>query len=109
LFPLKNFSGTFALSFFAATRLFAEKQDDMIESAHSFDAATCLPVFSLYGERRQPSEAIQEFYDSYANSPRNAAGRLRRKWENLDRRIRRMEDQVTGREFEWERKFRREN
>lgn len=47
----------------------------------------------------------QEFYDSYVHSPRSAAQRLRRKYENLERRIRRMEDKVTGRDFEWERKF----
>jgi len=52
------------------------------------------------------SDGDKEFYDSYAHSPGNAAGRLRRKFENLDRRIRRIESQVTGREFEWERKFR---
>ena len=47
----------------------------------------------------------EEFYDSYVNSPRNAAQRLRRKVENLERRIRRMEAKVTDRDFEWERKF----
>lgn len=51
------------------------------------------------------TEEEQEFYDSYVNSPRNAAQRLRRKFEALERRIRRMEDKVTGRDFEWERKF----
>jgi phage shock protein C len=51
------------------------------------------------------TEDEQEFYDSYVNSPRNAAQRLRRKFENLEKRIRRMEDKVTGRDFEWERKF----
>lgn len=51
------------------------------------------------------SEEEKEFYDSYVNSPRNAAQRLKRKFENLERRIRRMEDKVTGRDFEWERKF----
>jgi len=55
------------------------------------------------------SDGDKEFYDSYVSSPRHAAGRLRRKFENLDRRIRRMEDRVTGRDFEWERKFRQEN
>ncbi|HBT97446.1 MAG TPA: envelope stress response membrane protein PspC [Desulfobulbaceae bacterium] len=55
------------------------------------------------------SDGDKEFYDSYATSPRHAAGRLRHKFENLDRRIRRMEDRVTGRDFEWERKFQREN
>lgn len=47
----------------------------------------------------------QEFYDSYVNSPESAAQRLKRKFDKLDRRIRRMEDKVTGKEFEWERKF----
>jgi len=47
----------------------------------------------------------QEFYDSYVNSPRNAAQRLKKKFHDLERRIRRMEDTVTGREYEWERKF----
>lgn len=51
------------------------------------------------------SEDEQEFYDSYVNAPSNAAQRLKRQFEKLDRRIRRMEDKVTGREFEWERKF----
>ena len=47
----------------------------------------------------------KEFYDSYVHSPRNAAQRLKKKFHDLDRRIRRMEDTVTGREYEWERKF----
>jgi phage shock protein C len=55
------------------------------------------------------SDGAKEFYDSYASSPRNAAARLRRKFENLDRRIRRIEAHVTGRDFEWERRFRQGN
>lgn len=51
------------------------------------------------------SEGEQEFYDSYVSSPRSAAGRLKRKFEELDRRIRRMEDEVTAREYDWERRF----
>jgi phage shock protein C len=51
------------------------------------------------------TEDEQEFYDSYVHSPRNAAQRLKRKFENLERRIRRMEDKITGRDYEWERKF----
>jgi len=58
----------------------------------------------------EPIEAInsqdeQDFYNSYVHSPGSAVERLKRKFEKLDRRIRRMEDKVTGREFEWERKF----
>jgi len=52
------------------------------------------------------SEEEREFYDSYVHSPKTAAQRLRKKFEELDRRIRRMEDKVTGREYEWERRFR---
>jgi len=51
------------------------------------------------------SEDERYFYDSYAHSPQSAAQRLKKKFNDLDRRIRRMEDNVTGREFEWERKF----
>ncbi len=51
------------------------------------------------------SEDEKEFYDSYVNSPRSAARKLRKKFEDLDRRIRNMEDKVTGRDYEWERKF----
>jgi len=47
----------------------------------------------------------QEFYDSYIHSHRGATDRLKRRYENLERRIRRMEDHVTGREFEWENKL----
>lgn len=51
------------------------------------------------------NEDERTFYDSYAHSPQSAAQRLKKKFNDLDRRIRRMEDSVTGREFEWERKF----
>lgn len=34
---------------------FSEKQDNMIESEHSLDAVTGLPIFSLYGEHRRPT------------------------------------------------------
>lgn len=51
------------------------------------------------------SEGEQEFYDSYTSSRPRAASRLKRRFHNLDHRIQRMEDMVTAREFEWERKF----
>lgn len=51
------------------------------------------------------SENEREFYDHYANSPRSAAHRLKKKFRDLDRRIRRMEDEVTAREYDWERRF----
>ncbi len=37
---------------------FSEKQDNMIESDHSTDPVSGLPVFSLYGERRKPSASM---------------------------------------------------
>lgn len=52
------------------------------------------------------SEEEREFYDSYVTSPKTAAQRLKKKFEDLERRIRSMEDKVTGREYEWERRFR---
>jgi phage shock protein C len=52
------------------------------------------------------SEEEREFYNSYVNSPKSAALRLKKKFEELERRIRSMEDKVTGREYEWERRFR---
>jgi phage shock protein C len=51
------------------------------------------------------NDGEQGFYDSYADSPGNAARRLIKKFQDLERRIRRMEDTVTGREYEWEQKF----
>jgi phage shock protein C len=46
------------------------------------------------------NEQDQEFYESYANSRESAIQRLKRKFENIDRRIQRMEHTVTSREFE---------
>jgi len=48
----------------------------------------------------------REFYDSYSSSRAGALDRVKRKFENLDRRLRRMEDVVTSRDFEWERRMR---
>jgi phage shock protein C len=52
------------------------------------------------------SEEEREFYDSYVHSPKAAAQRLKKKFTELERRIRNMEDKVTGREYDWERRFR---
>jgi len=37
---------------------FSEKQDNMVESDHIEDAATGLPVYSLYGETRKPTRSM---------------------------------------------------
>jgi phage shock protein C len=57
------------------------------------------PVIPIYDRDEQ------EFYDSYTQSRQGAAHRLKKRYQSLERRIRRMEDRVTGREFDWERRF----
>lgn len=52
------------------------------------------------------SEEEREFYDQYVNSPKSATVRLKRKFQELERRIHRMEDEVTAREYDWEKRFR---
>ena len=59
----------------------------------------------------EPLRAFQsaderEFYDSYTTSRESAAQRIKRRYQNLERRIRRLEDSVTSREFDWERRMR---
>ena len=49
-------------------------------------------------------EEEREFYNDYVHSPRGALSRVKRRYEDLERRIERMEDKVTSREFEWENK-----
>jgi phage shock protein C len=44
----------------------------------------------------------KDFYDSYVQSRKASIGRLKRRYENLERRIQRMEHVVTSREFDWE-------
>lgn len=51
------------------------------------------------------TEEEQEFYDSYVSSRHNAAHRLKRRFKDLERRIRRMEDAVTSREYDWDRRM----
>lgn len=47
----------------------------------------------------------REFCDRYAHARHDAAQRLRRRYDHLDDRIRRMEDVVTSREFDWDRRL----
>jgi len=49
----------------------------------------------------------QEFYDRYTSSRHDAAQRLKRRYETLEQRIRRMEDVVTTPEYDWESRLRR--
>jgi phage shock protein C len=50
-------------------------------------------------------ESDQEFYESYVNSRTMALSRLKRTFDNLERRIRRMENLVTARDYDWERRL----
>ena len=48
------------------------------------------------------NSAEKEFYDSYTYSTQGAVQRLKRRYENLQRRIQRMEHIVTSAEYDWE-------
>lgn len=50
-------------------------------------------------------EGDREFYNSYVSSRTAALHRLKDTYERLDRRIRRMEDIVTARDYDWERRL----
>lgn len=50
-------------------------------------------------------EDEQEFYDSYVHSRRTAVERMKRRYEELERRIQRMEHSVTDPEFQWHKKL----
>jgi len=47
----------------------------------------------------------KEFYDSYVHSRGTAVERLKRRFENLDRRIQRMEHVVTSKEYDWDQRI----
>lgn len=51
------------------------------------------------------NEFQQDFYDSYVSSRSRAMRDLKRRFSALDRRLRRMEDTVTSRDFEWEQRL----
>jgi phage shock protein C len=48
----------------------------------------------------------RDFYDSYLRSRKTAIERLKRRYENLNRRIQRMEHVVTSKEFDWDHRLR---
>lgn len=53
---------------------------------------------------QSPEDA--EFYSSYTASRTMALQRLKRTYDNLDRRIQRIESIVTARDYDWERRLR---
>ncbi|MBC8316305.1 MAG: DUF1343 domain-containing protein [Desulfobulbaceae bacterium] len=58
-----SFPGSLTCLFSPQHGFFCEKQDNMIESGHALDAVTGLPVFSLYGETREPSLEMFDHID----------------------------------------------
>jgi phage shock protein C len=46
-----------------------------------------------------------EFYNSYTHSRSGAAQRMKKQYDTLNRRIQRMEDIVTDKEFDWEQRL----
>lgn len=50
-------------------------------------------------------EEGREFYDSYVNSREMGLNRLKRTFDSLNSRLGRMEDIVTAKEFNWDRRF----
>lgn len=47
-----------------------------------------------------------EFYNTYVSNRKAALGRLKSRFDDLERRTRRIEDVVTDREYHWDRRFR---
>jgi uncharacterized protein YbbC (DUF1343 family) len=55
---LEKFGSRLTTLFSPQHGFFSEKQDNMIESDHQIDPVTGLPVYSLYGEYRKPTESM---------------------------------------------------
>ncbi|MBI2423587.1 MAG: PspC domain-containing protein [Candidatus Hydrogenedentes bacterium] len=54
------------------------------------------------------TEDDAEFYNSYTSSRSMALMRLKRTYENLDRRIQRIESIVTAKDYDWDRRLKEE-
>jgi phage shock protein C len=52
------------------------------------------------------TEGEESFYDTYAHAPRRAAPGLKQRYDRLERRLRRLEDSVTTKSFDWEQRLR---
>jgi phage shock protein C len=51
------------------------------------------------------SEDDYDFYDTYTTSRKTALHRIRHEYDGLNRRISRMEDLVTSKDYSWQRRF----
>mgnify|MGYP002640765856 CR=1 FL=1 len=54
---------------------------------------------------RIDSDDAHDFYDSYVHSRPRAVDRIKRRYDNIEQRIRRMEDAVTSRDYDWKSRF----
>ena len=72
-------------------------------------AAYLVAGFVIKPEPVLPPDSDEEraFYDDYVTSRKNALLRVKRRFEGLDRRVRRLEDHVTSREYDFDRRLRR--
>ena len=59
----KTFPGQLTCLFSPQHGFFSEKQDNMIESGHTLDAVTGLPLYSLYSEQRRPGKEMFDLFD----------------------------------------------
>jgi phage shock protein C len=50
-------------------------------------------------------ESKRKYHCRYKRARRETSERIKRKWRHLEKRIRRMEDKVTSREFDWNNRF----
>ncbi|ETW99187.1 MAG: phage-shock protein [Candidatus Entotheonella factor] len=53
------------------------------------------------------SDDEAEFYNSFTHSRSMALQRLKRIYDKIDRRVQRMEDAVTAREYDWDQRLKR--
>ena len=51
------------------------------------------------------SDEEKEFYNSYITARNMSVSRLKRKFDSLENRIRRMESIITAREYDWDRRL----
>ncbi len=59
----ERFQGQLTTLFSPQHGFYSEQQDNMIESDHSVDSLTGLPIFSLYGDVRKPSPSMFDNID----------------------------------------------
>jgi uncharacterized protein YbbC (DUF1343 family) len=59
----KTFPAQLTCLFSPQHGFFSEKQDNMIESGHTLDSGTGLPLYSLYSKQRRPSKEMFDLFD----------------------------------------------